>query len=72
MRPPPCGVADARRLNPGCNFPPALRAGFFRKRQACSYFGGNTAIASTSNSAPGRASCGTPIAVLAGGATLFT
>jgi hypothetical protein len=28
----------------------------FRKREASSYFGGNTAIASTSNNAPGRAS----------------
>ena len=36
------------------------------------YFGGNTAIASTSKSTPGRANCGTPIVVLAGGASLFT
>src|SRR5215510_5471980 len=36
------------------------------------HFGGSTAIASTSNNAPGRASCGTPIVVLAGGAALFT
>ena len=36
------------------------------------YFSGSTAIASTSNRAPGRASCGTPIAVLAGGADMFT
>ena len=36
------------------------------------HFGGNTAIASTSNNAPGRASCGTPIVVLAGGAAVFT
>jgi hypothetical protein len=40
--------------------------------RAHSYFGGNTAIASTSNKAPGRASCGTPIVVLAGGAAVFT
>ena len=36
------------------------------------HLGGNTAMASTSNNAPGRASCGTPIVVLAGGAALFT
>jgi hypothetical protein len=48
------------------------RSTSFRKWEARSYFGGNTAIASTSNNAPGRASCGTPIAVLAGGAALFT
>ena len=36
------------------------------------HFGGSTAIASTSNNAPGRASCGTPIVVLAGGAAVFT
>jgi hypothetical protein len=36
------------------------------------HFGGSTAIASTSNNAPGRASCGTPIVVLAGGAVVFT
>ena len=33
---------------------------------------GNTATASTSNNAPGRASCGTPMVVLAGGAAVFT
>ena len=37
-----------------------------------SHFGGNIAIASTSNKAPGRASWGTPIVVLAGGEALFT
>jgi hypothetical protein len=37
-----------------------------------SYFGGSTAIASTSITAPGRASCGTPTVVLAGGAAVFT
>jgi hypothetical protein len=42
------------------------------KSRAHSYFGGNTAIASTSNKAPGRASCGTPIVVLAGGVAVFT
>ena len=42
------------------------------KRNGRAYFGGNIAMASTSNSAPGRASCGTPIVVLAGGAALFT
>src|SRR5262245_10169755 len=42
------------------------------RRALANYFGGNTAIASTSNSAPGRASCGTPIVVLASGAALFT
>jgi len=31
------------------------------------HLGGNIAIASTSNNAPGRASCGTPIVVLTGG-----
>jgi hypothetical protein len=36
------------------------------------HFGGSTAMASTSNNAPGRASCGTPIVVLAGGAAVFT
>ena len=36
------------------------------------HVGGSTAIASTSNNAPGRASCGTPIVVLAGGAAVFT
>ena len=36
------------------------------------HFGGSTAIASTSNNAPGRASWGTPIVVLAGGAAVFT
>src|SRR4029077_2397860 len=36
------------------------------------HFGGNIAMASTSNSAPGRASCGTPTVVLAGGETVFT
>jgi hypothetical protein len=36
------------------------------------HFGGSMAIASTSNKAPGRASCGTPIVVLAGGAAMFT
>jgi hypothetical protein len=36
------------------------------------HLGGETAIASTSNTAPGRASCGTPIVVLAGGAAVFT
>jgi hypothetical protein len=29
-------------------------------------------MASTSNNAPGRASCGTPTVVLAGGETVFT
>jgi putative ABC transport system substrate-binding protein len=41
-------------------------------RDGITYFGGNTAIASISNNAPGRASCGTPIVVLAGGAAVFT
>jgi len=36
------------------------------------HFGGNIAMASTSNNAPGRASCGTPTVVLAGGETVFT
>jgi hypothetical protein len=47
-------------------------AGWRIKSRTHSYFGGNTAIASTSNKAPGRASCGTPIVVLAGGAAVFT
>ena len=41
-------------------------------RERLVHFGGSTAIASTSNNAPGRASCGTPIVVLAGGAAVFT
>jgi DNA polymerase-4 len=49
----------------------ALRAG--RKEETeWSHFGGNIAIASASNKAPGRASWGTPIVVLAGGEALFT
>jgi hypothetical protein len=48
------------------------RAGWRVKSRTHSYFGGNTAIASTSNKAPARASCGTPIVVLAGGAAVFT
>jgi hypothetical protein len=40
--------------------------------ETVTYFGGRTAIASISNNAPGRASCGTPIVVLAGGAAVFT
>jgi hypothetical protein len=36
------------------------------------HFGGNIAMASTSNNAPGRASCGTPTVVLAGGESVFT
>jgi hypothetical protein len=36
------------------------------------HLGSNIEIASTSNNAPGRASCGTPIVVLAGGAALST
>jgi len=36
------------------------------------HFGGNIATASTSNNAPGRASSGTPIVVLAGGAAVLT
>ena len=43
-----------------------------RKTGRVTYFGGKTAIASISNNAPGRASCGTPIVVLAGGAAVFT
>src|SRR5215510_7408241 len=37
-----------------------------------SHFVGNIAMASTSYKAPGRASCGTPTVVLAGGETVFT
>ena len=36
------------------------------------HFGGNIATASTSNNARGRASSGTPIVVLAGGAAVLT
>jgi hypothetical protein len=51
---------------------PACSIQHCAKSKSRGHFGGNTAIASTSNNAPGRASCGTPIVVLAGGVALFT
>ena len=52
------------------------KRGYFKaeklSREGLVHFGGSTAIASTLNKAPGRASCGTPTVVLAGGAAVFT
>src|SRR5262245_58756553 len=49
-----------------------LEVDFVFNRRRGSHFGGNIATASTSNKAPGRASSGTPIVVLAGGAAVLT